>query len=102
MTTHTTLHINCQPDQKKVWIDSAHVAGMSFEDWVCNNLDAATVDTNPSWTDGLSERARLCLLAAGFNSRDNVLAAIEQGFDIAGISNAGNRVKNEVLTWLQI
>lgn len=101
MAAHTTLHINCLPEQKQKWMLSARANGRAFEDWVIQQLNAAVIDTNPAWLDVLSERARLCLLSAGFGSRESVLQAIADGLDIATISNAGTRVKTEVETWIK-
>lgn len=101
MADHTTLHINCQPEQKQKWMLSARASGMAFEDWVIQQLNAAAIDTNPAWMDGLSERARLCLLAARFNCRDSVAQAIAEGFDIGGIQNAALSIKNEIEKWVK-
>lgn len=101
MANHTTLHINCQPEQKQSWMLSARIANMSFEDWVRATLDAASPDTAPAWLDGLSEWARVSLLSAGFDSRDSLQQAIDAGFELTSINNTGNRVKNEVLAWLK-
>lgn len=101
MAAHTTLHINCAAVDKATWMLTARASGMAFEDWVVQQLNAAAIDTNPAWLDGLSERARLCLLSAGFGSRESVLQAIADGLDIATIGNAGTRVKTEVETWIK-
>lgn len=101
MTSHTTLHINCQGADKSAWVLSARVSGMAFEDWVTQQLNAAAINPNPEWLSGLSERARLCLLSAGFSSRESVQQAIADGFDIAALNNAGNRVKTEVDQWIK-
>jgi len=68
---------------------------------VVHQLNAATIDTSPAWTIGLSERARVCLLSAGLTSRESVLQAIANGLDIATIGNAGHRVKTEVEQWIK-
>lgn len=101
MAAHTTLHINCQADDKAKWMLSARADGIAFADWVAQQLNAAAIDTNPSWANGLSERARLCLISSGFNSRESVLQAIAEGLDIAALSNAGNRVKTEIEQWIK-
>lgn len=101
MADHTTLHINCLPEDKKAWMLTARVAGMSLEEWVNRMLNLSTVDTEPEWLDGLSERARICLLGAGFYSRESVQHAINNGLDIATLSNAGRSVKTEVEQWLK-
>lgn len=100
MTNHTTLHIDCLPEQKQRWMLSSRIADQSFEQWVKNTLDAAITDSAPAWLDGLSERARVCILGGGFDGRQELLSAIADGFDIAALPNAGRRVKNEVLAWL--
>lgn len=101
MADHTTLHINCAAADKAAWMLTARATGMAFEDWVMQQLNAAAIDTNPAWLDGLSERARLCLLSAGFGSRESVMQAIIDGLDISTLSNAGNRVKTEVEQWIK-
>lgn len=101
MAAHTTLHINCAAVDKAAWLLTARASGMAFEDWVVQQLNAAAIDTNPAWLDGLSERARLCLIASGFNSRESLFQAIAEGLDIATISNAGTRIKTEVEAWIK-
>lgn len=98
---HTTLHINCLAEQKQAWLLSARIAGMSFEQWVASTLNAATIDAAPPTLNGLSERARVCLLGEGIKTALQAKIAIASGLDIAKISNAGNSVKNEVLAWLK-
>lgn len=101
MTDHTTLHIDCHASEKAAWVLSARASKMAFSDWVRQQLNAAVIDTNPAWLEGLSERARICLLAAGFNSRESLLQAITEGLDISTLGNAGGRVKSEVEQWLK-
>lgn len=101
MAAHTTLHINCTSEQKQAWMLTARIAGMSFEDWVISQLNQAIIDPSPAWLDGLSEPARICLLSAGFNSRESLLQAIASGLDISSIPNAGYRVKQKVESWLK-
>lgn len=101
MSNHTTLHINCQANEKNAWMLTARAHGISFEQWVLRTLNSATVDTNPEWLHGLSERARLCILSTGFNSRNELLAAIGEGFDISTISNLGGSAKTEVEQWIK-
>lgn len=101
MTNHTTLHINCDAEaEKHKWMLSARIENMAFEEWVRNKLNACTINTNPPWLHGLSERARVCLLGAGFNNRSDVAEAVREGLDISALPNAGRRVKEEVLAWL--
>ena len=101
MADHTTLHVNCSADEKSVWMLTARIEGMAFEDWVRAKLNSHVIDANPSWLNGLTERARICLLGAGFKSRRGVTKAVKEGFDISALPNAGRRVKEEVLGWLK-
>lgn len=80
---------------------SARLKKMAFEDWVRETLDSAVIDAIPEWLNGLSERARICLLAEGFNSLSELKSAIENGFDLRAIDNGGLRVQQEILQWLK-
>lgn len=101
MANHTTLHINCTAEQKQQWVLTARIEGIAFEDWVRSKLNACIIDANPPWLNGLSERARVCLLGAGFKSRRGVTKAVSEGLDISALPNAGRRVTDEVLAWLK-
>lgn len=101
MADHTTLHINCTPEQKQAWMLSARISGRSFEDWVRLALDAANVDYAPAGLDGLSERARICLLSAGISNRQQLADAMTDGLDIITLPNAGRVVSNEVNQWIK-
>lgn len=103
MSTETSeLHITKIPREDKCrWAAAARVSNKNLSAWVIDALNHAVPETNPAWAFGLGERARLCLLSAGFDSRESVAKAIADGFDIAAISNAGTRVKNEVEAWIK-
>ena len=96
------LHIvGIDRSDKGRWVAASRAAGGNLESWVVATLNAASVNTNPEWLSGLSERAKYCLLSVKFYSRESVQRAINDGFDIASISNAGRKVKEEVLQWLK-
>lgn len=99
MSNHTTLHINCEECDKAAWVLTARIVGMSFENWVTQQLNAAKIDCNPVWASGLSERATTALLTAGFNSREQVQNSVAESYDFAALSNAGNRIAEEITTW---
>lgn len=101
MADHTTLHINCQTEQKQAWMLTARIQGMSFEQWVISTLNSATINAAPAALYGLSERARVCLLGAGIDSPQALQQAISSGLDIAALPNAGRRVNEEVIAWLK-
>lgn len=102
MSTKTnTIICACKPEQKQAWLLSARVSGMSFEEWVCKNLDAAIVETNPQWMAGLSERARVCLLEAGINHPALVADAFLKGVDFSLLNNAGRKIHEEICTWVR-
>lgn len=101
MADKSTLHITCRPAEKLAWMNSARVAGVPFAKWVRDTLDAATVDTAPNWLDGLSERARIGLLAAGFDSRASIEQARAEGFDFIALPNFGRRCEKELIEWLR-
>lgn len=101
MTEHTTLHVTCLPAEKMDWINSARVAGLPFAKWVRDTLNSATVDTAPPWMDGLSERARIALLGAGFDSRASIRQARADGFDFVALPNFGRRCEQELIEWLR-
>ena len=79
---------------------TARSRNLPFDEWVSKTLNDASIDTLPAWTAGLTERARICLLTATFNSREGVAQAIADGFDVATLQNAGKKVKREVEEWL--
>lgn len=101
MADPTTVTLHCKPDDKLRWLNSARVAGQPFAEWARDALEAASVDTRPPWAQGLSERATICLLGAGFDSRESVARALAEGFDIVPLPNAGRRVDAEVREWLE-
>lgn len=101
MTEHATLHVTCRPAEKMDWINSARVSGVPLAKWVRDTLNAATVDTAPHWLDGLSERTRIGLLAAGFDSRASIEQARDEGFDFIALPNFGRRCEQEVIRWLE-
>jgi len=103
MSTETSeLHITEIPREDKCrWAAAACASNQKLAEWAVNALNNAVPETNPEWAFGLSERARLCLLSAGFDSRESVAKAVADGFDIAAISNAGTKIKDEVESWIK-
>lgn len=95
------LHIACKPAEKIEWLNTARVAGVPFAKWVRDNLNAAVVDTDPPWMEGLSERTRIGLLAAGFDSRASIEQARSGGFDFVALPNFGRRCEQEMIEWLE-
>lgn len=101
MANHTTLHINCDAEEeKRRWVLTARIEGIAFDEWVRKKLNACIIDDNPPWLHGLSERARICLLGAGFTSRADVRGAADAFFNFSELPNAGSRVQEEILRWL--
>lgn len=102
MADPTTVTLHCRPDDKLRWLNSARVAGQPFAEWARDALEAASVDTSPPWAQGLSERATICLLGAGFDSRESVVQAVAEGRDdeLIAISNFGRKCLAEVKQWL--
>lgn len=101
MADKSTLHITCRPAEKQGWLNSARVAGVPFAKWVRDSLNAAVVDTDPPWLEGLSVRARIGLLAAGFDSRESIERARTEGFDFVALPNFGRRCEQELIEWLR-
>lgn len=98
---NNVLHIDCPPAEKRAWINSARVAGQPLAKWVRDTLNAATVETNPPWMNGLSERARIGLLSAGFDSRASIDQARAEGFNFVSLPNFGRRCEKELIEWLR-
>lgn len=104
MANSTELYIGgLLAEKKSAWMRSARVSGKPFAEWVIEALDNACIDTEPEWADGLSERATIALLGAGFDSRDALAAAIDEGRDeeLIALPNFGRRCLAEVKTWLE-
>ncbi len=99
MTARDTLHIPCNESDKSDWIRSAQVADMALADWVIENLNAAKTDTRPTWANGLSDRATIGLLSAGFTSRESVQNAVADGYKFYLLSNVGRGVEAEIVKW---
>lgn len=101
MTDKTEIHASgIDPAHKQRWLDSARIAGMPFDDWVTQALDAQAVETQPEWTKGLSDRARIAVLFARFGSREAVAAALDNDYSFVALPNAGRIVDSEVREWL--
>lgn len=102
MADKTTLYIDCcDPAEKSAWLASARVSGMPFEQWVRQSLDSATVDTNPAWLRGLSERARIALLGAGYRDVTEIRAAMaDPDTDLTKLPNFGRRCLAELEAWI--
>lgn len=101
MADKSALHITCRPDEKLEWLNSARIAGVPFAKWVRDTLNAATADASPPWLDGLSARARIALLGAGFESRESIEQARAEGFDFVALPNFGRRCEKELIEWLR-
>lgn len=102
MADLTTVSLHCSPDDKKRWLNSARVAGQPFAEWAAGALDAASVDTAPAWAEGLSERAVICLLSEGINSRQHLIQLLASGLlNISSLPNAGRKIEAEVMEWLE-
>lgn len=99
-TTHDTVKFHCTPADKLRWVNSAKVLGIDFAGWAAIALNNAAINTTPAWAEGLSERATIALLSAGCYSRESVAEVVEMGYPFRGLPNAGRKVEQEILDWL--
>jgi hypothetical protein len=101
MASKTEIHAaGIDPADKRRWLGSAQVSGKPFGQWLIDACNAAAVDIDPPWLDGLSERTRIGLLAAGFDSRESVEQARAEDFDFVALPNFGRKCEQELIEWL--
>jgi hypothetical protein len=100
VTSHTTLHIDCNPIDKQRWMLSASASGIKLGQWVTEALNAAAINTE--WAAGLSERTIRCLLISGLSDREAVTAALENPeYNWQAIQNFAPRCKREIEEWIK-
>lgn len=106
-----SIEISLSEEQEKKWSDAAKENSLTLENWIyeaCNkHLNATKLvvhearQRTPEWTYGLSTRALMCLLSAGFKSKENVLLELAKKKDrtFLKIPNLGEGTLKEIKNW---